>query len=63
MLTYCEKLTAITYEGSKAQWNSITKPDNWISSGDHNHNGYLQRIDCVDGSFVWDTERNTWNME
>ena len=63
ILTYCEKLTAITYEGSKAQWNSITKPDNWISSGDHNHNGYLQRIDCVDGSFVWDTERNTWNME
>lgn len=61
ILTYCEKLTAITCEGSKAQWNSITKPDNWISSGDHNHNGYLQRIDCVDGSFVWDTERNTWN--
>ena len=35
MLTYCESLTAITYEGTIAQWNAITKPTNWMSSGKH----------------------------
>mgnify|MGYP002595832614 CR=1 FL=1 len=65
MLTYCESLTAITYEGTKEQWNAITKPTNWMASDAKNnyHNGYLQRINCVDGAFVWDSENNVWKEE
>ena len=65
MLTYCESLKVITYEGTKEQWNAITKPTNWMTSDAKNnyHNGYLQRINCVDGAFVWDSENNVWKEE
>ncbi|MFR2515500.1 MAG: leucine-rich repeat protein, partial [Ruminococcus sp.] len=65
MLTYCESLTAITYEGTKEQWNAITKPTNWMASDakTNYHNGYLQRINCIDGSFVWDSEDMDWKEE
>ena len=65
MLSYCESLTAITYEGTKEQWNAITKPTNWMTSDAKNnyHNGYLQRINCVDGAFVWNSENNVWKEE
>ena len=58
MLTYCESLTTITYEGTKEQWNAITKPTNWMTSDAkaNYHNSYLQRINCVDGAFAWDSE-------
>ena len=61
MLTYCESLTAITYEGTIAQWNTITKPVNWMSSGEHSYNNYLKKIQCVDGYLEYDTETHTWN--
>ena len=61
MLTYCESLTAITYEGTIAQWNAITKPTNWMSSGEHSYNDYLKKIQCVDGYLEYDTETHTWN--
>ena len=61
MLTYCESLTAITYEGTIAQWNAITKPVNWMSSGGHSYNDYLKKIQCVDGYLEYDTETHTWN--
>ena len=65
MLTYCESLTTITYEGTKEQWNAITKPTNWMTSDAkaNYHNGYLQRINCVDGAFVWDPEDMDWKEE
>ena len=65
MLTYCESLTTITYEGTKEQWNAITKPTNWMTSDAkaNYHNGYLQRINCVDGAFVWDSEDMDWKEE
>ena len=65
MLTYCESLKVITYEGTKEQWNTITKPTNWMTSDAkvNYHNGYLQRINCVDGAFVWDSENNVWKEE
>ena len=65
MLTYCESLTTITYEGTKEQWNAITKPTNWMTSDAkvNYHNGYLQRINCIDGSFVWDSEDMDWKEE
>ena len=61
MLTYCESLTAITYEGTIAQWNVITKPVNWMSSGEQSYNDYLKKIQCVDGYLEYDTETHTWN--
>ena len=65
MLTYCESLKVITYEGTKEQWNAITKPTNWMTSDAkaNYHNGYLQRINCIDGAFVWDTESKEWKEE
>ncbi|HAI78137.1 MAG TPA: cell surface protein, partial [Ruminococcus sp.] len=65
MLTYCESLTAITYEGTKEQWNAITKPTNWMTSDAkaNYHNSYLQRINCVDGAFAWDSEDLDWKEE
>ena len=65
MLTYCESLKVITYEGTKEQWNTITKPTNWMTSDAkvNYHNGYLQRINCIDGSFVWDSEDMDWKEE
>lgn len=65
MLTYCESLKTITYEGTIAQWNAITKPTNWMTSDAKNnyHNGYLQRINCVDGAVVWDSEDMDWKEE
>ena len=65
MLTYCESLKVITYEGTKEQWNAITKPTNWMTSDAkvNYHNGYLQRINCIDGSFVWDSEDMNWKEE
>ena len=61
MLTYCESLTAITYEGTIAQWNAITKPSNWMSSGKHFYNDYLQKIQCTDGYLEYDSENDVWN--
>nr|UWF85950.1 MAG: BspA type Leucine rich repeat region protein [Bacteriophage sp.] len=61
MLTYCESLTAITYEETIAQWNAITKPVNWMSSGKHSYNNYLKKIQCVDGYLEYDPENNVWN--
>lgn len=65
MLTYCESLTTITYEGTKEQWNAITKPTNWMTSDAkaNYHNSYLQRINCVDGAFAWDSEDLDWKEE
>ena len=61
MLTYCESLKTITYEGTIAQWNAITKPTNWMSSGKHFYNDYLQKIQCTDGYLEYDSENNVWN--
>ena len=61
ILTYCESLKAITYEGTIAQWNAITKPVNWMSSGKHYYNDYLQKIQCTDGYLEYDPENNVWN--
>ena len=60
MLTYCESLKTITYEGTIAQWNAIQKPNNWISSGQHYYNDYLKKIQCTDGYLEYDTENYTW---
>ena len=65
MLTYCKELTAITYEGTKEQWNAITKPTNWMTSDAKvkYHNGYLQRINCIDGAFIWNSKNMDWEEE
>ena len=61
MLTYCESLKTITYEGTITQWNAITKPVNWMSSGEHSYNNYLKKIQCIDGYLEYDPENDVWN--
>ena len=61
ILTYCESLKTITYEGTITQWNAITKPTNWMSSGEHSYNNYLKKIQCIDGYLEYDPENNVWN--
>lgn len=65
MLTYCRSLEAINYEGTIAQWNSITKPANWICSADAGEypSGYLKRILCTNGVLIWNTETSMWEEE
>lgn len=58
---YCSSLRTITYEGSLEQWTAITKPTNWIQTGDHQHNGYLQKIQCLDGYLEYDADNYIWN--
>lgn len=60
IIAYCQYLDTINYEGTIAQWNSIQKPDNWISSADHNYNGYLKKIQCSNGYLEYDTVNYTW---
>ena len=60
IIAYCQYLDTINYEGTIAQWNSIQKPDNWISSADHNYNGYLKKIQCSNGCLEYDTINYTW---
>ncbi len=61
VFSYCSSLRTITYEGSLEQWAAITKPNNWIQTGDHQHNGYLQKIQCLDGYLEYDNENYVWN--
>lgn len=65
MFTYCDSLTTITYAGTKAQWNAIQKPDDWISAdtSSGHHNGTLERISCTDGAFVWNGQTKQWEEE
>ena len=58
---YCSSLRTITYEGSLEQWAAITKPVNWIQTGNHQHNGYLQKIQCLDGYLEYDADNYIWN--
>jgi hypothetical protein len=39
----CTGLTSITYEGTMAQWNAITKDFYW------NRNAYFTEVICSDG--------------
>ena len=40
---YASKITAITFAGTKAQWNAITKGDDWFDKED------VSKVTCSDG--------------
>ena len=42
----CTGLTSITYQGTKAQWNAISKESNW------NSNTGIYTIHCTDGDLT-----------
>ena len=46
MLSFSTKLTNITYKGTKAQWNAITKDNDW------NKNSSVATITCTDGTIT-----------
>jgi len=60
ILTYCSSLKSIKYLGTISQWNGITKPNNWMSSGTHYYNDYLQEIVCTDGKLTWNSTTYAW---
>lgn len=43
----CSVLTFITFKGTKAQWNAITKEENWYGNP-----GTLKQINCTDGTIT-----------
>ena len=43
VFSYCKKLKEITYEGTKSDWEKITKPNNWYD------NSSISTIHCTDG--------------
>ena len=43
---YCDRLLSITYQGTKEQWNSISKGSSW----DYNTGSYTIR--CTDGDIA-----------
>lgn len=55
ILTLCSSLETLNYEGTVAEWEAIDKSTGWIQndSGNHYHNGYLQKIQCSDGYLSW----------
>ena len=57
MLTYCG-VREITYQGTRAEWSAITKPNNWICSADGYHNSILEKISCTDGYFKF--QNGSW---
>ena len=57
---YCESLTEITYEGSLAEWNSITKRTNWDGHSSSTVDSPLVKIQCLDGYMEYDADSKTW---
>ena len=43
VFAYCYELTSVTFEGTKADWNAITKEDSW------KNNSPLTEVVCSDG--------------
>jgi hypothetical protein len=52
----CSFLTSITFNGTKAQWNSIELGDNW--KGNWKLRIAAQRVHCTDGKVkIWLIDR------
>ena len=43
VFAYCYELLSVTFEGTKADWNAITKEDSW------KNNSLLTEVVCSDG--------------
>jgi len=41
---YCDVLTSVTFEGTKAEWNAIVKDGDW------NYGCRFTEVECSDGT-------------
>ena len=60
MINYCPMLKSITYEGSLADWSEVQKMQNWYGNTSGNTDGYLNKVQCLDGYMKYDRESREW---
>ena len=61
MINYCSLLREITYEGSLADWVKVQKMQNWDGNIGGTTDGYLNKVQCLDGYMEYDRENREWN--
>lgn len=60
MINYCSLLSEITYEGSLADWAKVQKMHNWDGNIGGTTDGYLNKVQCLDGYMEYDRENREW---
>ncbi len=60
MINYCPMLKSITYEGSLADWSEVKKMQNWDGNIGGTTDGYLNKVQCLDGYMEYDRENREW---
>lgn len=60
MINYCSLLREITYEGSLADWSKVQKMQNWDGNIGGTTDGYLNKVQCLDGYMEYDRENREW---
>lgn len=60
MINYCSLLREITYEGSLADWTKVQKMQNWDGNIGGTTDGYLNKVQCLDGYMEYDRENREW---
>lgn len=60
MINYCSLLREITYEGSLADWSKVQKMQNWDGNIGGTTDGYLNKVQCLDGYMEYDRENKEW---
>lgn len=54
MINYCPNLREIIYEGNLADWAVVQKMANL--------DGYLDKVQCLDGYMEYNRENNEWKV-
>ncbi len=60
MINYCTLLHEIIYEGSLADWAKVQKMQNWDGNIGGTTDGYLNKVQCLDGYMEYDRENREW---
>ncbi len=62
MINYCSLLREITYEGSLEDWSKVQKMQNWDGNIGGTTDGYLNKVQCLDGYMEYDRENREWTV-
>lgn len=60
MINYCPLLCEIVYEGSLDDWAKVQKMQNWDGNIGGTPDGYLNKVQCLDGYMEYDRENREW---
>lgn len=60
MINYCPLLREIVYEGSLDDWAKVQKMQNWDGNIGGTTDGYLNKVQCLDGYMEYDCENREW---